>query len=167
VLFRSEDSGDKVDAENLSASAHKSEKSGLSALKWGEIISCMLQAIKDQDQDLEMELRATIMSTYRRSDQQVDAALFKLHTKSTVGIKKSGKRHGLNLSKIKASDWLIPGFVIKNDLTLIYGNAGSGIRNFEAGLLYKTKKDQIYGVKAATTVDGITTFGFSTYFKLK
>lgn len=49
----------------------------------------------------------------------------------------------------------------------INGNAGSGLRSFEAGLLYKTKKDQLYGVKAATTVDGITTFGFSTYFKLK
>jgi hypothetical protein len=49
----------------------------------------------------------------------------------------------------------------------VNGNAGSGIRSFEAGLLYKTKKDQLYGVKAATTVDGITTFGFSTYFKLK
>jgi hypothetical protein len=49
----------------------------------------------------------------------------------------------------------------------INGNAGGGLRSFEAGLLYKTKKDQLYGVKAATTVDGITTFGFSTYFKLK
>jgi hypothetical protein len=49
----------------------------------------------------------------------------------------------------------------------INGNAGSGLRSFEAGLLYKTKKDQLYGVKATTTVDGITTFGVSTYFKLK
>ena len=49
----------------------------------------------------------------------------------------------------------------------INANSGSGIRSFEGGLLYKTKKDQIYGVKATTTVDGITTFGVSTYFKIK
>jgi hypothetical protein len=129
-----EDSGDKVDLQSWPASTRKSEKAGLSAPKWGEIISCMLQAIKDRDQDLEMELRATIMSAYRRSDQQVDAALFKLHTKNTAGVKKSVKRHGLDLSKIKASDWLIPGFVIKNDLTLVYGNAGSGKTTVALGL---------------------------------
>jgi hypothetical protein len=49
----------------------------------------------------------------------------------------------------------------------INGSTGSGIRSIEGGLLYRTKKDQIYGVKATTTVDGITTFGVSTYFKLK
>lgn len=49
----------------------------------------------------------------------------------------------------------------------INANSGSGIRSVEGGLLYKTKKDQIYGVKATTTVDGITTFGVSTYFKIK
>ena len=49
----------------------------------------------------------------------------------------------------------------------INGNTGSGVRSIEGGLLYKTKKDQIYGLKATTTIDGVTTFGVSTYFKLK
>jgi hypothetical protein len=49
----------------------------------------------------------------------------------------------------------------------VNANSSSGIRGVEGGLLYKTKKDQIYGVKATTTIDGITTFGVSTYFKIK
>ena len=69
----------------------------------------MLLAIKEGDQDLEMDLRASLMSTYRRTDQQVDAALFKLHTKNIAGIKTSRKRSGLDLSRIKSSEWLIPG----------------------------------------------------------
>ena len=131
-----EDSGDQVEhgLGLASASGPKSLKSVSPPLKWGEIISCMLQAIVDGNQDLEMELRATIMNTYRRSDQQVDAALFKLHTKNVAGHKKTVKRNGLDLSLIKASDWLITGFVVKNDLTLIYGNAGSGKTTVALGL---------------------------------
>jgi hypothetical protein len=49
----------------------------------------------------------------------------------------------------------------------VNANSSSGIRSVEGGLLYKTKKDQIYGVKATTTIDGVTTFGVSTYFKIK
>ena len=49
----------------------------------------------------------------------------------------------------------------------VNANSSSGIRSVEGGLLYKTKKDQIYGLKATTTIDGITTFGVSTYFKIK
>lgn len=49
----------------------------------------------------------------------------------------------------------------------VNANSGSGIRSVEGGLLYKTKKDQIYGLKATTTIDGTTTFGVSTYFKIK
>jgi hypothetical protein len=128
------DSGDKVDLEWMPPSVTRSEKSALSTLKWGEIIARMLEAIKEGDQDLEMELRATIMSAYRRSDQQVDAALFKQHTRNIAGHKRTGKRSGLDLSRITASDWLIPGFVIKNDLTLIYGNAGSGKTTVALGL---------------------------------
>jgi hypothetical protein len=132
--FAKEESGDIVDLECQSASANKSEKPGSGTLRWGEGIERMLLAITAGDQDKEMELRAAIMNTYRRSDQQVDAALFKLHTKKTAGIKKVCKRTGLDLSKIKASDWLLPGFVIKNDLTLIYGNAGSGKTTVALGL---------------------------------
>jgi len=121
-----EDSGDQVENGLSSVSGPKSVKPATPALKWGGIISCMLQAIVDGNKDLEMELRATIMNAYRRSDQQVDAALFKLHTRNVAGIKETVKRNGLDLSIIKASDWLITGFVIKNDLTLMYGTAGSG-----------------------------------------
>ena len=129
-----EDSGDQVDLGCLQVLDQSASKSGYGHLKWGQTIARMLLAIEDGNQDLEMELRATIMSTYRRSDQQVDAALFKLHTKNIAGHKKTLKRDGLDLSRIKASDWLIPGFVIRNDLTLIYGNAGSGKTTVALGL---------------------------------
>lgn len=129
-----EDGASQADMACVPAVRCRPEKLVNGPLKWGEVIGQMLQAIEDGDQDLEMELRATVMSTYRRSDQQVDAALFKLHTKNSTGHKKTGKRCSLDLSRIKAADWLIPGFVIRNDLTLIYGNAGSGKTTVALGL---------------------------------
>lgn len=128
------DSGDLVDLEDSPGLSRKSEKPSVDNLKWGQVLSRMLLAIESGDQDLEMELRSVIMSAYRRSDQQVDAALFKLHTRNVIGQKRTANRSGLDLSRIKASDWLIPGFVIKNDLTLIYGNAGSGKTTVALGL---------------------------------
>jgi hypothetical protein len=128
------DSGGQIDLDCCPGLSRKSGGSGIGDLKWGQSVSRMLLAIESGDQDLEMELRAAIMSTYRRSDQQVDAALFKQHTRNVAGHKRTGKRSGLDLSRIKASDWLIPGFVIKNDLTLIYGNAGSGKTTVALGL---------------------------------
>lgn len=37
----------------------------------------------------------------------------------------------------------------------------------EAGLLYKNKKDQIYGAQVGITGNGILVFGFQTYWKIK
>lgn len=129
-----QDGNDAIDRVNEHVAPSASNASSPGSAKWGDVLARMLLAIKEGDQDLEMDLRASIMSTYRRTDQQVDAALFKLHTKNIAGIKTRKKRSGLDLSRIKASEWLIPGFVIKNDLTLIYGNAGSGKTTVALGL---------------------------------
>jgi energy-coupling factor transporter ATP-binding protein EcfA2 len=105
-----------------------------STATWNQLISALLQAVKDDDQDRGMELRAEVMSRFRRSDQQVDAALFELHTRNIVGAKPINKGRSLDLSKVVAMDWLIDGFIVKNDLTLVYGNAGSGKTTVALGM---------------------------------
>lgn len=42
-----------------------------------------------------------------------------------------------------------------------------GIRGAEAGLLYKTKKDGVYGITASTDIEGDVMYGVHYYYKLK
>ena len=42
-----------------------------------------------------------------------------------------------------------------------------GIRGAEAGLLYKTKKDEIYNITAGANIDGTVIYGVHYYYKLK
>jgi hypothetical protein len=46
-------------------------------------------------------------------------------------------------------------------------NIALGIRGAEAGLILKTKKDQLYNVKASVDLDGKVMYGVGYYYKLK
>jgi hypothetical protein len=93
---------------------------------WGELLDAMLLATVEGDDDELMRLRAEAITRFRRSDAQIDAALFKLHTHIEIGSSAANEPESLDLSRISGMDWLIEGFVPDNDLTLLWGNAGSG-----------------------------------------
>lgn len=46
-------------------------------------------------------------------------------------------------------------------------NNALGVRGAEAGLLLKTKKDQLYNIKASVDIDGNVMYGAGYYYKLK
>ncbi len=93
---------------------------------YSELLVAMLVATIAGDDDELMGLRAETMARFRRSDAQVEAALFKLHTQREVGGKATQAPESLDLSRISGMDWLIEGFIPDNDQTLLWGNAGSG-----------------------------------------
>jgi hypothetical protein len=49
----------------------------------------------------------------------------------------------------------------------IFVNNTIGIRGAEAGMIFKTKKDQLYNVKASVDLDGKVMYGVGYYYKLK
>jgi DNA-binding Lrp family transcriptional regulator len=46
-------------------------------------------------------------------------------------------------------------------------NNALGIRGAEAGMILKTKKDQLYNIKASVDIDGNVMYGAGYYYKLK
>jgi hypothetical protein len=93
---------------------------------YSELLSAMLEATVEGDDDALMELRAEGISRFRRTDAQLEAALFKLHTQQEIGGKVAQEPESLDLSRISGMDWLLEGFIPDNDLTLVWGNAGGG-----------------------------------------
>ena len=49
----------------------------------------------------------------------------------------------------------------------ISGNQQQFIQGFNTGLLLKNRKDQVYGVSAGISTQGVLTYGISTYWKIK
>ena len=97
-----------------------------SELTYDQLLTSLLQAVKDEDINKEMELRAEIMGRFKHNYQQVEAALFNGYTRDVVGVKPRSKTRSLDLSRVEAMEWLLDAFIAKHDLTLLYGSAGCG-----------------------------------------
>jgi len=96
-----------------------------------ELLKVALGAIRYQDDDTEMEARAEIMARFRRTDGQINAALFRLLTEEeqrsagTTPTERPTYR-SIDLSKVISLDWLLEGFLPANDQALLYAPAGAG-----------------------------------------
>ena len=93
---------------------------------YSELLAAMLAAVIVGDDDEAMVLRAETIARFRRTDAQIEAALFKLHTERETRRKAITPPASLDLTRISGMDWLLEGFIPDNDLTLLWGTAGSG-----------------------------------------
>jgi hypothetical protein len=96
-----------------------------------ELLAVTLAAIREQDDDTEMEARAEIMARFRRTDGQISAALFRLLTEQEqrqagTAPKERPTYRSIDLSKVVSLDWLLEGFLPANDQALLYAPAGAG-----------------------------------------
>lgn len=93
-----------------------------------ELLHATLDAIRNRAPDLEMEFRAQLISRFRRKEEQVTAALFRLLTEQETGHAAGAADtcESLDLSTIEGMDPLVDGFMPANDLGLTYGPKGSG-----------------------------------------
>jgi hypothetical protein len=96
------------------------------AKRYRELLDLMLEAVISGNDDDLMELRADAMTRFRCTDAQVEAALFDLHRQKQISGGGKQQPEALDLSRISGMDWLIEGFIPDNDMTLIWGDAGSG-----------------------------------------
>jgi hypothetical protein len=110
----------------LTSAEPEPTRSEIEPRTYSELHEAMLMATIAGDDDELMQLRAETIARFRRTDAQIEAALFKLHTLQEVGSKTTPEPESLDLSRISGMDWLVEGFIPDNDLTLLWGNAGSG-----------------------------------------
>ena len=91
-----------------------------------ELLDQILKAVSEDNEDNAMLLRAEVMSTFRRNDSQIEAALFRRHTQKQLGYSVRVEPDTVDMFKISGMDLLVDGFIPANDLTMLHGKAGTG-----------------------------------------
>jgi len=114
--------------EAAASRPHKAEQQAKELLSYTALLKLTLQALQQRDQDTEMQLRAEIMTRFRHSNSQIDAALFRMLAEQETGQNPSttNRVESLDLDAITGMDPLVDGFLPDQDLTLLYGSKGSG-----------------------------------------
>jgi len=95
-------------------------------LTYRELLAAALKAVRQGDDDAEMEARAEIMARFKRTDSAITESLFKLLTEQEGGATTAPAYRSVNLAQVHPIEWLLEGFIPANDLTLLYGQAGAG-----------------------------------------
>ncbi len=95
-------------------------------LTYRELLAAALKAVRQGDDDAEMEARAEIMARFKRTDSAITESLFKLLTEQEGGATTAPAYRSVNLANVHPIEWQLEGFIPANDLTLLYGQAGAG-----------------------------------------
>ena len=90
-----------------------------------ELIQELLDAIRAKDLDEEMSLRADIKSAFKLTPEQVNSALFKSLSHGKLS-KNPIIEDSVDLQKVKPLSYLMDGWLLEGDVSLLYGAFGTG-----------------------------------------
>ncbi|QNJ25656.1 3'-5' exonuclease family protein [Synechococcus sp. SYN20] len=99
-----------------------------------ELLNELLDATVRNQPDEAMPLRSELISRFRVTGAQVEAALFKMQQQKETGSKTKAPPDSLDLSRITGQDYQVDGFIVQNDQTQIWGNAGTGKTTVSVGI---------------------------------
>ena len=106
-------------------------------LSYRDLLSATLDAVRQDDEDAEMELRAEIMTRFRRNDGQITAALFRLlAAQSQDGPTERPTYRSIDLRQVEGLDWLLEGFLPDRDQALLFAPAGAGKTTAALGMAF-------------------------------
>ena len=92
---------------------------------YSDFIDQIILAIEAGDEDDEMQWRADCKNHFRRTEEQINAALFKQFSKSKI-TKKIPDKDWVEVEKEEELDYLMDGWLLKGDICLCYGASGTG-----------------------------------------
>ena len=136
---------------------------------YNNFVDQIILAIEAGDEDDEMKWRADFKSHFRRTDEQINAALFKKFSKSKI-TKKTPDTPWVDLSKVDPLTYLMDGWLLKGDISLLYGRSGAGKTTFALWKAYNFAKginilDRDTPCKEGNTLFICTDGGVNTFKK--
>ena len=92
---------------------------------WTELLDFTLNAIRSNKPDHTMKARAEIKHRFRISDEQLNTALFKRYGEAKVE-KVTKSFDSVSLTEIEELNYLMDGWMVQGDVSLLYGPYGTG-----------------------------------------
>ncbi len=89
------------------------------------LIQELLDAIRARDLDEEMTLRADFKSEFKLNPDQINSALFKSLSHGKL-LKNPIIEDSVDLQKVKPLSYLMDGWLLEGDVSLLYGSFGTG-----------------------------------------
>ena len=133
------------------------------------LIQELLDSIRADDLDEEMTLRAEIKTEYKLTPEQITSALFK--RLSNGKLKKNPiVQDSVDLSKVKPLCYLMDGWLLEGDISLLYAEAGAGKTTLALYIAYNFAKginvlDRSKPCKAGNSLFIATDGGGNTFKK--
>lgn len=119
------------------ATAAEADPTAAPPASYRELLALALDAVREDDEDREMEIRAEIMTRFRRNDGQITAALFRLlSAQMQQVVTEKPTYRSIDLSRVAGIDWLLEGFIPDNDQALLFAPAGAGKTTAALGMAF-------------------------------
>ena len=90
-----------------------------------DMVRATLNAILNQDRDVEMQCCSALKADYKISDGQITRELFNMFTATEVAVARKTS-DSVDLSKVEQLGYLKDGWIPSRDVSLVYGPFGTG-----------------------------------------
>ena len=125
-------------------------------LSYSEFIEEIIAAIQAEDPDSEMEWKAQVKTNFKVTDDQINSALFKRFSVSKI-TPITPEHEWVDIKKVAPLSYLMDGWMLKGDICLTYGQAGSGKTTYALWKAYNYAKgknilDRSTGCEAGKTL---------------
>ena len=101
------------------------DQTNLEVLPYTDVLDGILSAIKRGSTDSEMMGRAELKNRFRVSDDRINTDLFKRYGEAKVE-KVTKAFDSVSLTEIEELDYLVDGWMVQGDVSLLYGPYGTG-----------------------------------------
>ena len=108
-------------------------------LSFSDFLEEIIAAIQAGDTDSEMAFKSELKTNFKVNNEQINSALFKRFSASKI-IPITPENEWVDIKKVAPLSYLMDGWLLKGDICLTYGKAGSGKTTYALWKAYNYAK---------------------------
>lgn len=146
-----------VDSAGTAAYSGSDSTAHIDDLKFTESINELIKAFKAGDEDRVMEVKASIKTRFRLSDDQINQKAFRCFARSK--LKPVAKKHdSVDMELVTGLSYALDGWIIANDITLIYAEKSTGKTSLALAMAIALAKGESFLDRSTPALAGKSMF---------